>query len=115
MILLLGIWCSLLNKLIFGKKKHILKTMKNLFLLFSLLVIIPTTFSQSRPQKKRRAFEQHAPQLRKSNGLQKELKGLKTGLLIILLELIVCEQNMTQRQIGCLHSSTLHLSNFLKK
>lgn len=37
--------------------------MKNLFLLFSLLVIIPTAFSQSRPQKKiRKAFEQHAPQ-----------------------------------------------------
>lgn len=37
--------------------------MKNLFLLFSLLVIIPSAFSQSRPQKKiRDAFERHAPQ-----------------------------------------------------
>lgn len=37
--------------------------MKNLFLLFSLLVIIPPAFSQSRPQKKiRKAFEQRSPQ-----------------------------------------------------
>jgi len=55
--------CSLLNKLIFGDLKLILKFMKNLILLFSLLVIIPSAFSQSRPQKKiRKAFEQHAPQ-----------------------------------------------------
>ncbi len=37
--------------------------MKNLFLLVSLLVIIPSAFSQSRPQKKiRKAFELRAPQ-----------------------------------------------------
>lgn len=37
--------------------------MKNIFLLISLLVIISSAFSQSRPQKKiRKTFEQHAPQ-----------------------------------------------------
>ncbi len=37
--------------------------MKNLLLLISLLVIIPSAFSQSKPHKKiRNAFERHAPQ-----------------------------------------------------
>lgn len=37
--------------------------MKNLLLLFSILLIVPTAYSQSRPPKKiRQAFEQHAPQ-----------------------------------------------------
>ena len=37
--------------------------MKNLIILFSLLVIAVTAFSQSRPQKKiRNAFEQHQPE-----------------------------------------------------
>ncbi len=37
--------------------------MKNLFILFLLVVIIPTGYSQSRPQKKiRNAFEDYAPQ-----------------------------------------------------
>jgi hypothetical protein len=51
------------NILIFGNLKHILKIMKNLFLLISLLVFIPTAFSQTKPQKKiRDAFEQLVPQ-----------------------------------------------------
>lgn len=37
--------------------------MKKLFLLISLLIIVATTFSQSRPNKKiRKAFEQHQPE-----------------------------------------------------
>lgn len=48
--------------------------MKNLFLLFSLLLIIPTAFSQSRPQNKiRKAFEQYAPQA-------KEVKWTTEGM-----------------------------------
>ncbi len=54
---------GLLNKLIFDNLKHNLKFMKNIFLLLSLIVIIPTAYSQSKPIKKiRNAFEQHAPQ-----------------------------------------------------
>ena len=37
--------------------------MKNIFLLFSLLIIVSTAFSQSNPPRKiKKAFEQHAPQ-----------------------------------------------------
>ncbi len=54
---------NLLNKLIFGNLKLNHKIMKNFLLLSLFLLIIPTVFSQSRPQKKiRKAFEQHAPQ-----------------------------------------------------
>lgn len=53
----------MLNKSIFGNLKHILKIMKNILLIISFLVIIPTAYSQSNPPKKiRNAFEQIAPQ-----------------------------------------------------
>jgi len=51
------------NKPIFVDLKHIHKIMKNILLFISLILIIPTAFSQSNPPRKiKKALEQRAPQ-----------------------------------------------------